>query len=260
MDIQVLVATIDQKDHGILKKMNIQSDAIIANQCDVNDVEDLDYKGCRVRYLSFAERGVGLNRNNALMRATAEIFLLADDDMVLCEGYPEKIKKIFSENPKADVIIFNLTRERRMKYKIKRKRKIGYKNFMRYGAAGIAAKTRSITKRGITFNLHFGGGADYSSGEDTLFLLDCLRKNLNIVAVPECIAELTNTRKSTWFEGYNDKYFIDKGILFATMSRRWAWLLSLQFCIRHRRMFRTSKKVCAAYILMLRGIKEVKNS
>lgn len=34
MDLQVLVSTMHQKDYSIIEKMNINSDAIIINQCD----------------------------------------------------------------------------------------------------------------------------------------------------------------------------------------------------------------------------------
>lgn len=110
MSIQVLVATIGQKENilGLLERMNIQSDAIIANQCERNVIVDFDYKGYRIKYLSFAERGVGLNRNNALMRATADICILADDDLVFVDDYVKIVKKVFNDNPNADVVIFNL--------------------------------------------------------------------------------------------------------------------------------------------------------
>ena len=70
--VQVLVAAMNQTDHSLLDRMNIQSDAIIGNQCDYNSVEKFEYDGHSITYLNFAERGVGLNRNNALMRATAD--------------------------------------------------------------------------------------------------------------------------------------------------------------------------------------------
>ena len=77
MRIEVLVAAMHQTDHALLEKMNIQSDVIVGNQCDRNAVEEFEWNGHRVRYLHFAERGVGLNRNNSLMRAAGDICLFA---------------------------------------------------------------------------------------------------------------------------------------------------------------------------------------
>lgn len=259
MDLQVLVATMHQKDHSLLEKMNIDSDAIIANQCDKNNIEEFDYKEYRIKFLSFAERGVGLNRNNALMRATSDICLLADDDIVLAKDYRDIILESFSKNPDADVIIFNLEEEIHKRFTIKEKMKIGYLNYMRFGAARIAFKRKSITKNGISFNLHFGGGAEYSAGEDTLFLNDCLKNKLNVIALPIIIGKIEEVRPSTWFEGYNDKYFIDRGGLFAAISRKWSILLCLQFAVRRRNLFREKTSWIAAFKLMLKGVNEFNN-
>ena len=54
MSVQVLVATMNQTDHSLLEAMNIQSDAIIANQCDHNSIEEFRYNGYIIRYLNFA--------------------------------------------------------------------------------------------------------------------------------------------------------------------------------------------------------------
>ena len=102
MNVQVLVAAMNQKDHSLIDKMNIQTDVIVGNQCDSNSVERFRYKDHQVTYLNFAEKGVGLNRNNALMRATGDICLFADDDMVYEDGYAEVIEKAFNDFPRAD--------------------------------------------------------------------------------------------------------------------------------------------------------------
>lgn len=259
MSIQVLVASMNQKDHSLIDKMNIQTDAIVGNQCDRNEIEEFVYNGNKIKYLSFNERGVGLNRNNTLMRATAEICILADDDIVFLDGYDKKIKKWFDENPNADVIIFNLIEKPKKRYVINKKFKVGYHNYMKFGATRIAFRRRSITRAGITFNLHFGGGAEFSAGEDTLFLNECLKRKLNIIAVPEFIATLTDTRDSSWFQGYTDKFFIDRGALFAAVSKRWAWLLCLQFAIRRRKKFNKEKSWFETFRLMLQGVNLYKN-
>lgn len=259
MNLQVLVATMHQKNHSLVEKMNINSDAIIANQCDRNEIEHFTYKEYDIKFLSFAERGVGLNRNNALMRATSDICLLADDDIILTNKYKDIILESFNENPDADVIIYNLEEKHPERFIIKDKMKIGYLNYMRFGAARIAFKRKSITKNGISFSLHFGGGAEYSAGEDVLFLNNCLKSKLKIIALPITIGKIEESRPSTWFSGYNDKYFVDKGVLFSVISRKWAVLLCLQFAIRRRNMFKSEKSWHEAFRLMLKGVRELNN-
>lgn len=253
-NIQVLVATMNQKDYSLLEKMNIQSDAIIANQCDRNEIEEFNYQGNRVKFMSFAERGVGLNRNNALLRADADICVLADDDLVYVNGYVGIIERAFRDNPNADVIIFNLYEKNPRRFVTKKKLKVNFFNFMRFGAPRIAFRTNRIKKYGIFFNVYFGGGSKYSAGEDTLFILECLKKGLKIIAVPDYIATLVENRSSSWFKGYTDKFFMDRGALFACISKKWAKLLALQFCIRHRKRFSNEKTWQEAFRLMKIGI------
>ncbi|HCG35033.1 MAG TPA: hypothetical protein DER23_01695, partial [Clostridiales bacterium] len=133
MTVEVLVASMHQTNHGLLQKMNIQSDAIIGNQCDRNEIENFIYQGHKIRYLSFCERGVGLNRNNALMRATADICILADDDMVFDDGYEQKVKTWFARYPQADILIFNIERTASTGYSNPKVKRIRFWNFMRYG-------------------------------------------------------------------------------------------------------------------------------
>ena len=255
MSIQVLVATMHQNDHSLPEKMNLQSDAIVGNQCDRNEIESFEWNGHTIRYLSFAERGVGLNRNNALMRADADICLFADDDMVYVDGYPEKIEEAFRQNPRADVIVFNLIEKNSGRKQITKTSKVGYLNYLRYGTARVAFKLEKVKAQGIYFNQCFGGGTEHAHGEDNLFLTACLNKGLKIVAVPVEIAELKDERPSSWNTGYDEKYLIDQGILYKTISRRWWRLLCLQDAIRRHGAYRRS--VFAAYKLMKKGSKSL---
>lgn len=233
--IQVLVAAMHQKDHQLLQKMNIQTDVIVGNQTDCDMVEKFDFNGLNATYLTFNERGVGLNRNNALMRADADVCLIADDDMVYVDGYPQIIKKAFEECPKADMIVFNLLEPHSVnkRYIIKKKRRVTHLNYLRYGAARIAFNLNAIRKNGIYFNQCFGGGTEHCAGEDNLFLSSCLKKGLKIYAYPAYIAVLTEERDSTWDTGNINKYLKDKGVLFRTLSPKWWFLLCLQDAIRH---------------------------
>lgn len=234
MRVQVLVAAMHQQDHSLLEKMNIQSDTIVANQCDHDSIENFDWNGHTIRYLNFAERGVGLNRNNALMRADGDICLFADDDMRYCDNYVEVVTKAFEECPDADVLIFNLIEPVQTRCVIGKVSRVNYLNFLRYGTARVAVRKESIRKHGIFFNQCFGGGTEHCHGEDNLFLATCLQKGLKMYAIPAAIAELTEERPSSWNAGYDEKYLRDQGVLYRTMSKRFWRLLCLQDAIRHQ--------------------------
>lgn len=249
MKVQVLVAAMHQEDHSLLEKMNIQSDVIVGNQCDRNSVEEFEWNGHKARYLNFAERGVGLNRNNTLMRADGDICLFADDDMVYVDGYAEIVKRAFAETPDADVLVFNLIEETPMRHVIEKKGRVNYLNYLRYGTARMAVRLSSVKSNAIYFNQCFGGGTEHCHGEDNLFLTACLDKGLKVYAVPEYIARLTEERSSSWNTGYDEKYLKDQGVLYRAVSRRWWRLLCLQDALRHQKAYHM--KWTKAYALMV---------
>ncbi len=255
MTIQVLAVTMNQIDDMLTKKMNLQTDAIIGNQCGKNQVETYNIGGNEIKYISTDSIGVGINRNITLLNAEADICILADDDMEFVDGYAEKVKKVFVDNPKADIIVFNLVEEEQTRYQIKKQFKVNYRTYMRFGAARIAFRKNSIRKSNIYFSLLFGGGARFGGGEDTIFLKECLKKGLKIIAVPDHISKLKNDRPSTWYEGRNEKLLIERGALFAALSRKNAKLLCLQYAIRKRKWFKERYSFLKTYRLMKKGIK-----
>lgn len=233
MKLEVLVATMNQENHELIKKMNISTDAVIANQCNNNDIKEFSFRGKDIKYINTKTKGVGINRNIGLLASTGDILLFADDDILYEDDYEHTILKEFEKNPKADIIIFNLYDSQNNRYQIKERHKVGYFNYMRYGTVRIAAKKNSLIKHNITFNQNFGGGSKYGSGEDTLFLTDCLKAKLNIYAVPKYIGTIKDERDSTWFKGFNEKYFKDKGALFYNITKKFYFILIIQFALRN---------------------------
>ena len=236
MSIQVLVATMNQNDYSLLDKMNIQTDAIVGNQCDKNEITSFEYKNHSIKWLSFHEKGVGLNRNNTLMRADSDIVMFADDDMVFIDNYEKLIQEAYEKIPEADVIIFDLIYPVNQRKPITKIKRLTASECMRFGAARICAKLNSLRINGICFNLCFGGGAQYSSGEDSLFLMDCIRKGLKVYSYPAIIAKLVE-RKSSWFVGYNEKFFFDKGVVFSLLFPKMAYVYALAHCFKKRKRY-----------------------
>lgn len=250
--VQVLVAAMNQHDYSLLNKMNIQSDVIVANQSDFNRVDVFDYKGNQAIYLNFEERGVGLNRNNALMRATGDICIFADDDMEYNNNYVDIVVNAFENQPDADVIIFNIVGRDVGKNLTTRKKRINYFNYLRFGTARIAVKLRPIRENAIYFNQCFGGGTSISHGEDNLFLTACLNRKLKVYAVPDFIAKLKENRESTWSTGYGEKYVQDQGFLYHAISRKWWKLLCLQDAFRRCKSYKM--KWFDAYREMIKSV------
>lgn len=256
MTIQTLVVTTNQTDYSLIEKMNIQTDALIGNQCGENNHEVIDYGKCEIQFVSFNSKGVGINRNELLLRATADICVLADDDMVFNNNYADTVHEWFKKIPDADVLIFNLNEKTPRRHKNTCINKINSLNYAKYGAARIAFRTKSIHLNGIFFNTMFGGGCEYSCGEDTLFLKDCLKKGLNIFGVPAAIASIEDGN-STWFNGYTDKFFFDKGVLYYFLNKKLCCVHALYHCLKHRKKY-NEYGWKNAFCKMQEGIKSVR--
>lgn len=259
MKIQVLIATMHQDTHDLLGQMNVQTDAIVVNQCERDEIELFAYKGSTIKWLSLRERGVGLSRNTALMRADADIVLFADDDVFFYNDYASVVAGAFARSPKADLIVFNLLPPEgpRKLPAYKDQRRVGFFNGMRYGTAHMAARLPRLRQENIHFSLLFGGGARYGSGEDSLFIVDCLKRRLKIYTCTDYIGGM-RARESSWFQGYNEKYLFDRGALFYAISKALAYPLCLQMLIRHSEIWRQNHiGFFHAYKHMSEGIREM---
>lgn len=163
--LQILLATMNQKNDELLDKMNVNSNIIVCNQnAESFNKKIYKKKDYNVEWYDFSEKGVGLNRNNALMRASSDICLIADDDVTYVDDYENIIIRVFDENPNADVILFNIYSDSKNKRFIcHNKMNINRYNCGRFGGVRIAFKRTKVIKNSIYFNLLFGGGAQYTS-------------------------------------------------------------------------------------------------
>lgn len=260
MTIETLVSCVKQNMDSIAQTMNLDTDAIVINQCDENSYLEYEYKNHIIKCYSFKEKGVGLSRNNALIRAGADIVLFSDEDIRYVDGYSKLVVDAFTTHPKADMILFNFdVISERATYHTKKETKINWLNCGRYPTYSFAVKRERLHKANITFNLLFGGGAKYTNGEDSLFIRDCVREGFNIIALPVLLGR-EEPRPSTWFNGYNEKFFHDRGVLYKPLYGVLAKPLALRFLLVHRAEFFTDnqevKNWKEAYALMKKGIKE----
>ncbi|MBM6745007.1 glycosyltransferase [Drancourtella massiliensis] len=257
-DVQVLVVT-TQKNDGLelYRRMNLQTDAVISNQGNEVSYKENILNGKKIQFVSNSHKGVGKNRNMALAYADRQICILADDDMHYQDSYAKKIVKYFNKIPKADIIIFNIetigheTRARKM---IRKTHRVYKWNCLKYGAARIAVRLDRLKYANVHFSTLFGGGAKYSAGEDSLFLIECLNKGLKIYAVPILIADIKQ-EESSWFNGYDKKYFYDKGVLYKQISKYGCYAFCVLDIIRHRKLYKSNLSMIQIYKTMLEGMK-----
>lgn len=258
MSVQVLVSTINQQkgDYSLLERLNIQSEAVIVNQCDREKIQVMEYKGNTITWIDTMERGLSRSRNMAIRNADAEICLLADDDEILMSGYPQIIENAFCENKEASVVRFRVKGiEKELKKYSSRKQKMGFLKSMKISSVEVAFRRKAIVDNKLEFESLLGTGAEFNHGEENVFMFDCLKKGLEIVYVPITIANV-HIGKSSWFQGYNEEYFISSGASYAAMSHSFSWILILQFAVRRYGLYRKEMSFFGAIQHMCAGRKK----
>ena len=255
MRVEVLASVMNQDMAALAERMQLDSDAVIINQCDRLDCAEMDYQGHRVRFFSFPQRGIGRSRNAAIERADGDICLFSDEDIVYEAGYAEAIREEFARNPRADMILFNIeVEESRRTYHIEERKQVHWFNCGRYGAVSFAVKRDSLLESGVRFSLLFGGGARFSNGEDSLFLKEFMDKGYKVYTAPVTIGR-EEAGESTWFAGYNEKFFYDRGVLYHYLYGVMALPFALRFLLAHRALLCGELSLSQALGRMREGIR-----
>lgn len=261
MTLQVLVSTMNRSDVSLAEKMNINSDALIINQTQ-SPVDDMlvSHNGNNVKMLSFNEFGLSKSRNRAISNSDADICLIADDDIVYCDDYKDKIISAHEAYPQYDIIAFSFitTNPERQKFYYDKPVKMGYIKSMKIASFEISFRRSSVVNKNIKFNENFGAGSGkYSMGEENIFLYECLKKGLKILFIPVSLGTVTH-EESTWFSGWNRKLFHDKGAMFFEMSHLFFLPLTLQFAVRKYPLYKNNLSFACALTEMVKGKKEYK--
>ena len=258
MGLQLLISALNKNPAELTGQMNMECPAVLVNQCDEEKTEEIIVLGQSVKVISMKERGVGLSRNTCIENATEETVLFSDDDIVYDSGYVSKVEEAFARHPDADVLLFNVrVSENRRTYWNTEDKKLGKTGVGRYPAYSIAAKRESLIKSGVRFSLLFGGGAKYSNGEDSLFLTDCLRNGLILYSVTDVIGE-EKENESTWFKGFTEKFFFDRGVLFAFLYTNTALIWAFRFVFLKKNIDTSGVGKKTAWKKIREGIKEGK--
>ncbi len=215
--VQVLVTTMHQKDFSKYIEMNLQTDAVIANQADSEFVEEIEINNSKVRLVTTTTRGLSKNRNIAIDNISndSQYIIFSDDDLKFYDGYESVVAKEFEQNPMADAIKFNLNciSKRQLSMKpITKLKKAFRREVTSFGVCGLAIKKEVLLSKGLRFNERFGSGTDNYCGEDTVFYQRLFKKKISLYVSPEYIADIDQSNTS-WFDGYNERFFTVGGMV-----------------------------------------------
>lgn len=237
-----------QKDFSKIKEMNINCDVIFANQCDQTSFEEMKFGDSNTaRMISTQTRGVGINRNLTLMYATGKYCLLADDDVVYDDDMKKRVVSEFESHPDADVMIFHFESDdekNRSLVKFSTTKKWHRMKNLPFGGIRIAFRLESVRKANVYFTSLFGGGCTFPSGEDSIFLSDLRKAGLKFYVSKETIGKVS-FEASSWFTGYNEKFYYGKGAFYQAVRPRlkFFWMLYFLFRSRKRKQMKMSEKL-----------------
>jgi len=261
MKIEVLVSTMNLENPiELLDRMNIKSDAVIIDQCSRNYEEKIEYNGFKIRIYGYNERGLSNSRNHALEKIApdTDIAIIADDNVRYEDNYVEIVSNCHKENDE-EIIAFYIKRNDDRTTK-KTTKKIGYITSMRISSPQITFKVKSIKDKKIIFDKNFGTGTEMYMGEENIFLFDCLRKGVKIINLSTKLGEKLNVRKSTWFNGVDEKHLFVKGACFYRMSKFGCPFLSAQFVLRKYPEYKGKVSFINAIKTIRKGKKHAKNN
>lgn len=256
MKIEVIVSTMHRKSLDFYKDMNIETDCLIINQTDHHGFEEKDLGDKKIRMISTDTRGSGVSRNLGLNNSQADIIIMADDDEVFEKGYKKKVEEEFLAHPDVDFFVFKteIIKDGKKTVKVKKDEDLSLFNSLKYGTIHFVFKREAISKKNMSFSTYFGAGSPNGGGEDSLFIADAHRKGLKVRASTKLLAKIYND-DSTWFEGYNEKFFYNKGKLSRALFPRFYRLYINQYLLRHKEYFeKISRK--EARSLMYQGARE----
>ena len=236
--IEVLVTTMHQHDMTKYEQMNLQTDAVIANQTDYNGYEEREINGYRGKMISSETRGLSRNRNIALALSSGDLLVFADDDMVFKDGYEKLIRDEFQTHPEAEAIMFavNIIALGKGKIATARKKITEFTRATRkflgaYGVCGLAIKADTLKRSCLCFHERFGAGTENYCGEDTIFLQKILCNKVPFYLSPVIIADIDQS-ESTWFDGFTKKRFYVNGRILAACYPHVSRLLAVRSAYR----------------------------
>ena len=256
MKIEVLVTTMHATDVSKYNEMNIQTDAVIANQCDHNAYEEKEINANVVKLVSTDTRGLSNNRNIALVYAKGDIILFADDDQVFVDGYEKIVADAFRECPEADAIKFyceSTNKDRPMSFKrVGHFTKASKKMLMSAGVPCLAIKRKVLVEKNINFNPKLGSGQKIFCGEDTLFYSDLCKNKVSVYLSP-ILLSVINQGESSWFKGYTEQYFNSIGYVYDCTYGEMSVLAIVRRAFRIRKNPDCKYTVLQSISMMLEG-------
>ncbi len=254
MKTEVLLSVMDKEDTiHYADMLNIRTDALIVNQCGVRNIYQTSGRYGKIYVRESDERGLSRSRNEAMDNAHSDTVIFCDNDIKYENDAFTKIDHAFEANPDAAILVFFIERPERKTPVYNRECIMDKVHMMKIFSPEIAVR---LSRTGdLRLNEEFGAGAKYSMGEENIFLFEAKRRGLIIKYIPEKIAVMLPVQ-SSWFSGYDEKFFFNRGAGYYAMDKKMWYPLAWQFIIRKRKLYNKDISMSDAYRSMKEGRRE----
>lgn len=258
--LEVLISCMNQKNAEVAENTNLHTPALMINQCNADRMETYQVNGYPVRLISTEERGLSNSRNMAIANAVGTIGLIADDDEHLSDTYAETILNAYERFPDADIICFRMANQpSRLK---QTEQKLTKWTALRIASWQITFRISSVKDHNLKFDPYLGAGSGNGASEEVKFLRDCIQAGLNAYYVPEDIGTVGNDyyetadgAASSWFRGFDQKFFYQRGIV-----NRYVYGLpvavfyALYYTLTKRKMYGKYISMTDSFLWTMKGI------
>ena len=233
MSIIILIATIDAgitKVPEVLLEPQAALKYIVSHQVTAETEREIPAALLRRVDLVVSQiegRGLSRNRNNALSLISpdsADLVLLADDDVRYRPQYLQAIREAFAADSQLDLACFKIaTPAGQPEYKDYSEEPYLLNRESRHyiSSIEIVFRARPVREQGIIFDERFGLGSEMvSSGEEAVFIFDCIRAGLRVKYIPAYAVEHAYLSATKTLDAFTAERNIFKG---AYDARRYGW-------------------------------------
>ena len=259
-NLEILISTTNKNNLDFIDNIFFQSNKskypiLVVNQSD-NNINS-NFKNINV--INSDSKGLSISRNLAIKNSSFDYCVFADDDIVYKEDFYTIISTSFKNNPNADIITFRMVDESGKLFK-------DYKNIEYHdertirdiNSVVIAFKRESIIKNNLSFDPLFGLGSIFPTGDEYVFLMECLDKGLNIISNSAII--LSHNSESSGKMAHRDENIFARAAIFYKFSGYLSYfkLIHHIYLLKKKNMI-NNDQILNKFLVGIKGINKFKS-
>ncbi|MBA09737.1 glycosyltransferase family A protein [Flavobacteriaceae bacterium] len=259
-NLEILISTMNRASLSFLNNMlpsisDPNINMLIVNQ--TNESSILVSNSNHIKVLNTLDKGLPQSRNLAIENASADICLIADDDIHYVSNFKEIILDAFEKYQEADIITFKMTNQDGQFFR-------DYRNIIKHdkntintvNSVVIAFKLESV-KGNVHFNNNFGLGAQFQVGNEFVFLRNAINAGLKIFFEPKVI--LSHPNFSSGQDGASDRVIYGRSALYYKYYGLKAYAkIGIDLIITSMRGKLAPSKIISKFRVGLNGINDYK--